>query len=97
MRGLREEYAMSTPLTPITDFVETVAAGKRDRFEGAVRAAYEAGADLETLLMAVDLAACGAAPVPASLKAEAYRTVHQWAWIAARRGAGRRRPVLQGA
>lgn len=84
---------MTTPLTPVTTFAETIAAGRPEQFEEVVRAAYEAGADRDTLLMAVDVARHQAS-VPTRVLARAYTTIHQWAWIAARR-APSRRAVLQ--
>lgn len=87
---------MTTPLTPITTFAESVAAGRPEQFEDAVRAAYEAGADRDTLLMAVDVAG-GGARVPAAIAGQAYAAVHRWQWIAARRARPRQKPMMQAA
>lgn len=72
-------------LTPIAAFVEVIAARRASLFEPAVRAAHEAGATRDTLLMAVDVARqLALAPVPVA--AEAYAAAHRWSRMAARPG-----------
>lgn len=83
---------VETALTPITGFAEAVAAQQTSLFESAVRVAYEAGATRGTLLMAVDVAR-RLADVPVPVAAQAYATVHRWAWIAEQRGEARRQLV----
>lgn len=73
---------MDTALTPITGFAGAVAAQQASLLESAVRAAYEAGATRDTLLMAVDVAR-RRTEIPIPVAAQAYATVHRWAWIAA--------------
>ena len=77
---------MEFELTPITGFAEAIAAQRPSLFEPAVKVAYQAGADVGTLLLAVDVAR-HLADVPAPLVAHAYATVHRWSWIPARRKA----------
>jgi hypothetical protein len=74
---------MEAALTPITAFAEAVAARQPGLFEPAVKAAYEAGADRDTLLMTVDIAR-HIAHVPIPVVAQAYGAVHRWSWIRAR-------------
>jgi len=57
-----------------------VASGIPEMIHPNVRWAYEDGATLTQVLMAIDAAGC-IALVPRRLRGKAWAAAHQWAWI----------------
>ena len=75
---------MTACLSHLTAFTAAVATGQAYRFEEAVKAAYEAGARREELLLAVDSARL-LTPIPAPILERAYAAIHAWYWMESRR------------
>ncbi|OGB92565.1 MAG: hypothetical protein A3H39_07270 [candidate division NC10 bacterium RIFCSPLOWO2_02_FULL_66_22] len=63
---------------------EAVAGGQPHRFEGLVKAAYEAGADREDLLTAVEIGRV-IGEVSGPVLTEACATVQAWQWMVVHR------------
>ena len=73
-------------LAAVTDLVSR---GQSDQFEGAIEAAYAAGARHSDLLTALDIART-LTPVPPRLLTVATRLVNDLSWMAARRAVPQR-------
>ena len=75
---------MTACLSHLTAFTAAVATGQAYRFEEAIKAAYEAGARKEELLLAVD-SVRPLTSVPAPILGRAYATIHAWSCMESRR------------